>query len=310
MIKVGYTKLKFTLFLILLVFMPMHTLVFSYLLGSVKVLSLWRDIIILILVIMSIDHRIKKSFLDMSIIVIIAFILFYSIVSGEVSSLNIARTYIMPMLIYFYTRSGAFTDKELHMIVTACMITATLISIWGVIQAFILGPEIMFKFGYSNVGGRFTSTAFYINGWQQQRIIGTFSSPNACGAYFAFMIIILTRCRDIIKNRMLFLGCYLTILIGLLGTFSRSAWIGCVAGILLCNNKEKLSIKQLRIIVLVVLFFVFSFILFSRTGLFQKVYSMAIGHVGNTVSKNEGSFAYHITHLYEPAEVVLRKPLG
>ena len=140
MLDVKKEKLKFILFLVLLILMPMHNLVFSKLLGDIKILSLWRDVIILYLALDSIRKGIKVKFLDISIIFTIFIIVLFAISRGNLAVLNIARTYCVPLLIYFYTSNKYFTDEEIEVIIRVNLYVATLIAVWGIIQAFILGP--------------------------------------------------------------------------------------------------------------------------------------------------------------------------
>ena len=306
-----YSKLKFSLFLILLVLMPMHTLIFSRILRSIKILSIWRDLIILYLVLSKTRTGIKMSNLDISILISLICIVFYTIISGDLSSLNTTRLYVMPLLIYFYTRNNPFTKKEFEKILLTCMITATIVSAWGLVQAFIMGPQIMFRLGYANAGGRFTSTSFYINGWNNQRVIGTFSSPNACGAYLAIIILLITNCRASINNKRLYLACLFIIILGLMGTFSRSAWIGCVLGLILFNgSKNKVSYRGIIFLFGGLLLAAIVAIAMSRTSVFQTMFAMVRNHIGNTVTQSDASFAFHIKQLYEPIRLVCTHPFG
>ena len=99
MIRISNRSIKFGLFLILLIFMPMHTLIFSRIFASVKILSIWRDIIILILVSDMAKMKIKYSFMDLALLLSIIIIMFFSIFTGNASVLNTTRLYVMPILV-------------------------------------------------------------------------------------------------------------------------------------------------------------------------------------------------------------------
>lgn len=307
----GQVKIGYTLFLILLVLMPMHTLIFSRILASIKILSLWRDLAIVVLVILAIKGKLKNNILDISILLVVLFIITYTLISGRLSSLNTARTYCVPIAIYFYTRNRRFSDHEIDKILKTLMITAAVIAVWGISQAFVLGPSIMFKLGYASNGNRFTSTAFYINGWSQQRVIGTFSAPNACGAYFAVMLVVLWYFRNWIKNQKLYWVCLILVSIGLIGTFSRSAWIGCTLGLMFFNRKKiHITKKMTRFIGMAAIVMVVGLVVLSRTSIYQTMYSMFVSHVGNTVSQQDASFIFHIQQLYKPMEDLFQHPFG
>jgi len=300
------------LFFILITFMPLHNLVFSKILGDIKILSLWRDAIILYLFVFSTKMKIRKNAMEIGIAISMAVILLFAVASGSVSSYNIARTYCIPLLIFFYTSRKKFLAREFDAIVKIMVIIAIGVSIWGLVQAFIIGPEIMFKLGYSNAGGRFASTSFYINGWTQQRVIGTFSSPNGCGAYFACMLIFLFCVEDRIKNKYLFLGAFCIIGLGLIGTFSRSAWIGCFIGIICCGaiKIKKIKKKNFQILLIVIVFLLLLLIPLSETGMLSKMFAMVFSHIGKTVSKEDASFAYHLQQLYKPFFDLVGHPFG
>ena len=309
--KIGKFQIDFALLIILLILMPMHTLIFARMLANYKFFNLWRDFIIIFLASFSINGRIKNNIFDFSLLLSIVFIIFYSFCSGRMAALNVARTYCVPILIFFYTRNRKFSYKEYGTIIRTLMYTATIIAVWGLFQAFVLGPEIMFKLGYEHNGNRFTSTSFYINGWTQQRVIGTFSSPNACGAFFAVMIVLLVNFRNKVENRKLFWICITIITIGLLGTFSRSAWIGCLLGLLFFNHKKiHFYKKNARFILVGVIFFSLVLVFLSGTSMYKTMHDMLVDHIGNTIKQQDTSFAYHLQQLYTPIREIIKHPLG
>lgn len=313
MIRIKKYNLNVILFLILITFMPLHNLVFSKILANIKILSLWREIIILYLFVYATKMKIKNNLMEIGLLISIGLIMVFAVVSGSGASFNIARTYCMPLLIFFYTSRKKFSDQEFDAIVKIMIIIAVVISIWGLVQAFILGPEIMFKLGYSNVGGRFASTSFYINGWTQQRVIGTFSSPNGCGAYFACMLIFLFCVEDRIKNKYLFWLSFGIIGLGLVGTFSRSAWLGCIIGLICCGAlklKKMTSNKDLKIFIMIVVAALVLLIPLSRTEMFSKMFTMVFSHIGRTVSKEDASFVRHLQQLYKPFLDLNGHPFG
>ena len=312
MMKIRKYNLNVILFLILIAFMPLHNLVFSKILGNFKILSLWRDIIIVYLFAFSTRMKIRKNAMEIGIVVSIGVILFFTMTSGSAASYNIARTYCIPLLIFFYTSRKDFSKKEFDAIVKIMLIIACIISIWGLVQAFILGPEIMFKLGYSNSGGRFGSTAFYINGWSQQRVIGTFSSPNGCGAYFACMLIFLYCVEEKIKNKYLFWFSFGIIGLGLVGTFSRSAWLGCILGLACCGaiRIKHIKTRSLQILLMAIVALLIFMVLLSKTEMFSKMFNMVFSHIGRTVSKEDASFVYHVQQLYMPFLDLIGHPFG
>lgn len=304
----------FDLFLILVFLMPMHTLVFTHVLAQVKLLSLWRDAIIIILLIASLrNYKLNATKLGLCIIVSSIIIIIYACTALNFASLNTARTYILPLLIYFYTSNKKLNDSELDALVKMCLISATLVSIWGLLQAYVLGPQVLFDLGYPNYQGKFASASFYIAGWEQQRVVSTFSSPNACGAYLAIMIIFLISMREYSKPyTKIFWLSLVIITLALIATFSRSSWIGALAGLLLFSKHhirvKKKTIKSIAIaIVSVVLLTV---IFYSYNNSVRIILDMMVNHIGRTVKKEDASFLYHISELYKPLDVLINNPLG
>jgi len=304
---------KFHLFLILIIFMPMHTLLFSYMLGNIKILSLWRDFIILYLFLVSFRRKLKRNVINIYILFSAFIIVIYAFMALGITSFNIARTYVMPLLIYFYTSSEVFDDYKLRIIFKTCLITTTLIAAWGLFQAYVLGPQILYDLGYSNSYGRFSSSSFYIAGWNQQRVVGTFSSPNGCGAYFAVMLVFLTSMKKYAEKYLkIYWFCLACIFLGLIATFSRSAWLGCFFGILLFN-KHSISIKKRNAKILIATLIIIIPLLgvfYSSNSMVATVFDMMANHITRTVSKEDASFLYHLIELYKPLNMALLHPLG
>lgn len=306
-------QLCFNLFLLLLIFMPLHYVLFSLILGDMKAISLWRDIIIIILMLYSIrNKKIGLRFYERNILLAIVIIVIYCITALSSHSINVARIYIMPMLIYFYICNEHFTKKEINKILNIIWIMGVAESVYGLYQALVLKSSFLIDLGYSSINGRLASSSFYIYGnWTQQRVVGTFVSPNNCGFYLAVSIIILLTMAKYTKmKRVLY---YLGIVIigfGLLGTLSRSAWVGCFAGLIFFNIKRiKLQEKKLINLVIMIFVLLIAVIVIDRYILNSKISNIVFEHTINTLNR-ESSTNAHIRELYEPLAKVIQHPFG
>lgn len=309
--KIKLNDLKFYAFLLLLILMPFHYVLFSIIFDSISLLSLWRDFLILLLMFTTLGKNmtVKNDTLTKTIFVIIGIIIIYLIFNLSGNTLNLARTYIVPILIYFYTSTMKISGKNLDIILKILLIVGAIEAIYGIFQAFILGPQFLIDLGYLGSNGRLASSSFYISGfWTQQRVVGTFVSPNNCGYFFAFVIIICWTLKRyiVMPSRIyyLFLICNIA---GLIGTFSRSAWLGAFLGILVFNKNRSIKLKPS--IILFALVGVISMLLFDNIALNGKMFNMLTTHIINTLTGESSSNA-HFRHLFEPIEIVISHPFG
>lgn len=303
------------LFVVLLIFMPAHFLIFSCVFKSVKILSLWRDVIIIYLLIATSKGKLKRKVLDVCIIISVFVILLYSIANLSSASINTARTYCVPILIYFFVRNFEFDEKKLKQIICVSWFVSVSITMWGLFQAYVLGPDILIRMGYAGNNGVFSSSAFYINTWNQQRMVGTFSSPNGCGAYLAIMIILFVSFWERVdRHKTIFLIGILINVLGLIATFSRSAWMGCAFGLIICNfhklRRFKVKRQTMIYVGITLSLVIFAVALLGNTNIFGKILNMFTSHFSRTMSGEDASFKYHMKQLYEPIVLVINNPFG
>lgn len=309
--KIKRSEFEFVLFMLLIAIMPLHYLLFSLILDNISILSLWRDGIIIILTISTLSRKggVKSDLYTRLIIVIIVMIAFFITVNLSTNTANLARTYIIPILIYFYTSEVILSNKHLNLIFKTLLFVGAMESIYGLFQAFVLGSQFLLNLGYSGINGRLASSSFYISGfWTRQRVVGTFVSPNNCGCFLAIVIILSWTMRDrvLISSRLFYIliACNLA---GLVGTFSRSAWLGTFLGIVLLNRWKKIKIKPSAVIYF--LLGVLLFLLIDNRFLDGKVIEMFTTHVFNTL-QGESSSRAHFRHFFEPIINVLEHPFG
>ena len=305
-------RIEYLLVIGLIVLMPLHYVVFSLLLSNYKVLSLWRDAFIVLLLILSCKGgKLKLNRTAKLISLVCGMVLLFVFTNISGLSINVARTYIFPMLVYLPVSRMKFSENELDGMVRTLWVVTVIIAIYGIVQAYVLGPSFLINLGYSSTNGRLTSSSFYImNNWSQQRITGTFVSPNNCGCYFAMALIVLynLRGRNKLKAWIYFSGLAIIVL-ALIGTLSRSAWVGCIVGLLITKKKidKRKNIQRGFVIVLLVvavIYIVDRFVLGGRIG------AIALQHVNNTVQRSDSSMIFHIKQLYEPFIELIYLPFG
>lgn len=225
--------------LILLIFMPLHFYVFELFTKDFKLDNIWRDlIIILILAILFFKKQIKIDMISWIIIVNIlaigAVAIHSKLTNNYPGTLNILRTYTMPCLAYFISKNIKLDDKKYSNIFKTLGIVFAIIAIYGMFQAFVLGPDFLVKIGYRSENGVLISHSFFISHFYgEQRVTGTFVSPNNMGIVFAMVMLMLIFSKHMRewKNRSIAL---FFMLIALMGTFSRSSLVGFV-GALICG---------------------------------------------------------------------------
>lgn len=310
--KIKVKQIYFYLFLILLILMPLHYVLFSLILGELKLLSLWRDGLIALLFLYGFQRKaFRIGRYERWILIAIDIIMLYAIFFLDTVSLNMARTYIMPMLIFFYVKNERFSLKESRQIVKVIWMMAVIESVYGIYQAFVLGSQFLIDLGYSSIEGRLASSSFYIAGnWDQQRVCGTFVSPNNCGAYLAMSVIILVTLRDFVRSKKwIYYSGIMVIMLGLLGTLSRSAWAGCLAGIVLFDGNDKDKKKKLLRLILTSVTLLCVGLVADHYIFKGRIFSIVLHHVANTLDR-EPSFNAHIRDIYKPALNVIRHPFG
>lgn len=304
-------KIQVILLKLLIIFIPIHYILFSLALKNYKILSIWRDFVIILLFITTLkEGKMRINRFGKIILLITAMVIMFCITNLCITSINVARTYIVPMLIYFPLINMNINEKDIRELTNWFWIVAVAISIYGIFQAYVLGPKFLIDMGYKSLNGRLASTSFYIsNNWTQQRITGTFVGPNNCGCYLAISIIILYYFKKYTSiNSKIYLIGIAIVGVALLGTLSRSAWIGTLFGFIFLKKKNNHNINKKTIATIIgMLLGVFLVDYFLVDG---KIMNIAYTQIINTLTKNDASMNAHIRYLYEPILDILAHPFG
>ncbi|ACB85949.1 O-antigen ligase family protein [Natranaerobius thermophilus] len=177
-----------------------------------------------------------KTETDMPYVVLMAFAAITIIVNGippivGIDGLRVLGQVVFWYLIVFYALKNVGDSKFLQELVTYMLIAAAIVALYGVLQYIFA----------------FETPANWIDRDMENirtRVFSTIGNPNALGAYMAMFIPVSLslglRRKLSLKWRIVYLAIVLVMGLTLLFTFSRGAWIGCMAGVgLLMVMKDK-----------------------------------------------------------------------
>ena len=266
-----------------------------------------------------------------NIIVIGAYGLYSKLTNDYPGTINIIRTYTMPCLAYFVAKNIDLDDKKYAKALKITGYVFAAIAIYGLFQAFVLGPKFLVDIGYRGDNGKLISWSFFISHFYgEQRVTGTFVSPNTMAIIFAMVLLAIGFSKQLSqwKNRSVVM--FISIM-ALICTFSRSAIVGFVGAIFcffaykfiyekyktnlnlpkkslseIINNKIleiKTSGKLSRYIIVLVLFVVLAVLdIVLRRGLF---FIMLYSSFGGIVTGTDPSAQKHFDDLKPPTTTKL-----
>lgn len=309
------------LFIFLLFIMPLHYYICVLLFKDTTIDNIFRDFIIIVLFFVFLNDarfRIKRNswIVFFNCIILVTYALISYVLWQYEGTFNILRTYLIPMLFFFVASSYNFTKKEFEIVQKLIVIELTIIATYGFIQAFVLGDDFAIKLGYPSVDGFLSSSSFYIGGFfGYQRNIGTFVSPNVCGALLSVALIVhlLDEKKYIEKKRWIVSG---LLIVGILGTLSRSAILGFICAVvffLYISGKlfqtKKVKKKFVWIIPGAFVFCAIVIYIDNRylNGMFFKMVNSSFM---GTVTGTDLSMLGHINDLFAPIDIILKHPLG
>lgn len=223
---------------ILMVLMPFHSIIFSIL--GTSFLTLWRDVIIIVLYAITLKKRkfkIYKSADDLLITFVLIICSIHAVLFHDRSMpfelwFNSLRIYMIGFLPFFIGKYLYYSKKFILKLIKIYVVEATVISIWGIFQMFVLGRSFLNSIGYG------ITSAVLANGFQ--RNVGVFSSANLMGTFVGIAILSILYCEIRLKHKNIYL---IILLISLVLTFSISAILGLTCGILY-KSISKIRLKK------------------------------------------------------------------
>jgi len=143
-------------------------------------------------------------------------------------------------LLYFIVRLLKLNLKQAKIVVLTVLVSGIVVVIFGVLQSVVLPWNFLNSFGYSYLkswepGSPLQSSQIIAGTRSLSRIISTLSGPNQLGSYLSMIILLSFALIIFVKKtwQRVFLALFvLTAFIPFFRTYSRSAWLGLVAALL------------------------------------------------------------------------------
>lgn len=317
-------KIKKFLLLFMILMLPLHYFVVFILLNQFKLLRIWKEIIILILVLITLIE-LKKGYFKMkfnlvnisAILFMVVNIICLIITPYKMSAINITRSYILPILTLFVVQNTQINKKDIKLGFTLLAFLVTIIAVYGVIQSNFLGHKFLIDLGYpldTSYDYKRLTNSFYMHGaGLYQRNVSTFVSPNTAALFFNMCIILFsTYYKEMKINKLLAYTVVLASCISTAFTFSRTGWISLTGSFLLIlsitnfKNILRLIKKYWFFIVMAILLFVLSDYIFLESKIFVTIYTI----IYNTITLKDTSIVGHINSIKESVYNVLNNPMG
>lgn len=304
---------------IMITLLSVHYLLITILLREYDFLKYWKEISIFGLFCIAAYrfYKSKKKYkLDIIEILICAFIILniiYTVIFSRdiLAGLYMNRIYIEPVLLYIIFKNLDLDRTEYENIIKCLFITASVIAIYGVIQAIFLGHDFLKFLGYPyrEFNGRLTPS-YYLSGLGNfQRVSGTFVSPNIYSFYASTVAIILYSNLKIVKNIKFYQIGFVSILVSILLTFSRSSilGLGVVFIYMILNSKDKKKIiKYLLGIFLASFVAIFFISKFSSVNLIDKFEHL----IKSTITLEDTSAVSHLDSFKKSVGLIKENPMG
>ena len=314
-IMTKFDKNEFLILKLLILYMPLHYIICEIILNMTSIDNIMRDIVIILLFIMHVYRKGLKiniyGTINFFMPLLMAGFMVISLIQGNMYSINIFRTYVVPCLIYFVVKDLMIEKEKVKNVVRIAIIEMCIIGVWGIFQAFVLGDDFLVKIGYPTVNG-YLGAPYYINGYYGiQRSVGTFVSANSCGLIIALFILLalLLDYYQLIKTKK-----YIIILLigGMLATISRSAILSFIIALLyffiICERR--LSKKLIKNVLAIVLLGGTVLMIFDSVVLKGQLYQMLKDALGSAIAFSDLSSQKHLSDLTEPIHIILNNPLG
>ena len=219
------------------------------------------------------------------------------------------RRYIFPILTMIIAANiNSFKEKDFYKFFCFILRFFTLLSIWGIIQAWVLTDSFLIRLGYptKSYSGKLRDS-FYFGNLGIQRVVSTVSNSNVFALVLGTTILVaLLNAKSVLKTRFNRI-CLIIICFAYLLTFSRANFLAMmIVGLLIywksISRKIRLRIKYFVGI--------FAFLLIIAV-ITKNSYIMQIfGWIQNTLSGNEASSANRVSIWADAFRMVVKNPFG
>ena len=271
-------------------------------------ISMWKELILLMLIIRLVlrttkQTRFRVKSVDLLLASYTAFVFVYVFVANSlIAGLYGFRGTVEPFAFYFIARRLSIRSKRLAKIINCLLIVAVLVSVFGFVQAYVLGYSFLLKYAIDPITNRLANSNFaYMGGQFIIRASSTFSSPNQFGMYIAILILVgFGILSEHSVTGLKVTSVALVLIVGLLTTFSRSSWLAFGTGFLLMFGLRRKIKKQIVVVVFVLALLALPVVM--RLNIFERV--------AETVSLADPSAAGRLPSIMSGIEFVQQNPLG
>ncbi len=250
------------LFLSLVIYMPFHVLISTWVgtsFGLLTVAKILKDVVLIVGLVAAFFAADKKAIKNLAQDKLVWLIAAYALVTvalaiakpTEQDAEVLGVTYnlrFLAMFVYGLLVASWINAKYLRKVFKVAVLVGVIVATLGVLQYLLLPNNALSHLGYSKTNG--TPPAFFIDEKPDlERVMSTLKDPNSLGSYLLIIVFLIP---SVIKSRRKQIVCGLLVLLCLWLTFSRGAVLGFIAGlaayIVLKNRNQKiikLSAKKL-----------------------------------------------------------------
>lgn len=188
------------------------------------------------------------------------------------------------------------------------LVPAVFVIVFGLFQQFILPTNFLTHLGY----GLNTIPAYQTVDQKPQyiRLQSTLRGPNPLGAYLVLVLVAIAAIAAQRKNKAFWMVVGSGGLVVLFFTYSRSAWLGALIGLIIIGywliKRPKFRRAALIGTAILVLIFGTGLLIWQKNSLVENT----LFHTSQTSRSPESSNAVHTEAMLDGAKSVLRQPLG
>ena len=224
------------------------------------------------------------------------------------SGVYIIRVYILPILLFFLVKNNEnMTVENVKKILKVVFIFYTILSVWGIFQAYVLGDTFLLDIGYpTKYKGRLRNS-FYFGGFgNMQRVVSTFANANVFACVLGFIIIVsFLNIKDLldVKRKK---TCFLFIVGAFFLTFSRSNWLSMIVILLILAIYRKGMAKKIGMVFASIV--IVGLIFGKISGV--DLYSVVTEYLQSTITLEDDSASGRFEVWGEAIEELKDNPLG
>ncbi len=278
----------------------------------------WKEIILAVLIIKVIWQAVSKTKKFPFKILLVDKLIFALFVLAALSipfltkDLSIAfwglRYDFELFLIYFVVRSFEWKKIEIQKSVAIILIAGLVVALFAILQVTVLPKDFLTQFGYSTEvtwqPGQSLPAFQQIGGTEVVRAQSFLAGPNQLGSYLLILLplaLLMIFYQKAKKAKLIFSIYFIIFLLALFFTYSRSAWLGFLAAVLvlifiLINRKFRLYFLGGLILIGLAVY------LISKNLLSFRIIDVFVQHQGSTPER--------IETLKKTFGIILKNPFG